>query len=114
MIDNMNDGIALMTPVADDVRADFVNQRMMEFQRYPSDVVFPGCMMTEVRRFQIERGDFGQVDDVDAKIKELVDHLRTPGGVRFERPSASGHYIEVSYKPLENGTISASTATSRS
>ena len=105
MIDNMNDGIALMTPVGDDVRADFVNQRMMEFQRYPADVVFPGCMMTKVRRFQIERGDFGQVDDVEAKVKELVDHLRTPSGVRFERPSASGHYIEVSYKPLENGTI---------
>ena len=43
MIDNMDDGIALMTPTADgDVRCDFVNQRMMEFQRYPADVVFPG------------------------------------------------------------------------
>ena len=35
MIDNMDDGLALMTPTADDVRAEFVNQRMMEFQRYP-------------------------------------------------------------------------------
>ena len=78
---------------------------MMEFQRYPADVVFPGCMMSDMRRFQIERGDFGKVDDVEAKVSELVDHLRTPGGVRFERPSASGHYIEVSYKPLDNGTI---------
>jgi hypothetical protein len=43
MIDNMDDGLALMTPTADgDVRCDFVNQRMMEFQRYPADVVFPG------------------------------------------------------------------------
>ncbi len=25
--------------------------------------------------------------------------------MRFERPSPSGHYIEVSYKPLDNGTI---------
>ena len=62
-------------------------------------------MMSDVRRFQIERGDFGKVDDVEAKVKELVDHLKTPGGVRFERPSPSGHYIEVSYKPLDNGTI---------
>ena len=77
----------------------------MEFQRYPADVVFPGCMMTDVRRFQIGRGDFGKVDDVEAKVRELVDHLHMPGGVRFERPSPSGHYIEVSYKPLDNGTI---------
>jgi signal transduction histidine kinase/CheY-like chemotaxis protein/HPt (histidine-containing phosphotransfer) domain-containing protein len=105
MIDNMNDGIALMTPVGDDVRADFVNKAMMEFQRYPADVVFPGCMMTDVRRFQISRGDFGRVDDVEAKVRELVAHLRVAGGVKFERPSPSGHHIEVSYKPLENGTI---------
>jgi signal transduction histidine kinase/FixJ family two-component response regulator/HPt (histidine-containing phosphotransfer) domain-containing protein len=105
MIDNMNDGIALMTPMGDDVRADFVNKAMMEFQRYPTDVVFPGCMMTDVRRFQIARGDFGKVDDVDAKVRELIEHLQAPGGVKFERRSPSGHYIEVSYKPLQNGTI---------
>ena len=106
MIDNMDDGLALMTPTPDgDVRCDFVNQRMMEFQRYPADVVFPGSLMSNIRRFQIGRGDFGKVDDVEAKVKELVDHLKVPGGVRFERPSPSGHYIEVSYKPLDNGTI---------
>lgn len=106
MIDNMDDGLALMTPAPDgDVRCDFVNQRMMEFQRYPADVVFPGSLMSNIRRFQIARGDFGRVDDVEAKVKELVDHLKVPGGVRFERPSPSGHYIEVSYKPLDNGTI---------
>ena len=105
MIDNMTDGIALMTPHGDDVRVEFVNQRMMEFQRYPADVVFPGCMMSDVRRFQVQRGDFGKVENTAAKVDELVAHLQVPGGVRFERPSASGHYIEVSYKPLANGTI---------
>ena len=58
---------------------DFVNQRMMEFQRYPADVVFPGCMMSNVRRFQIARGDFGKVDDVEAKVKELVDRSEDAG-----------------------------------
>ena len=106
MIDNMNDGLALMTPVGDDVRADFVNQAMMKFQRYPAEVVFPGCMMSEVRRFQVQRGDFpGEVDDVEAKVKELVADLKAPGGTTFARRSPSGHYIEVSYKPLANGTI---------
>ena len=105
MIDNMNDGLALMTPTPDDVRCEFVNQAMMKFQRYPADVVFPGCMMSNVRRFQIGRGDFGKIDDVEAKVRELVDQLKTPAGVTFERRSPSGHYIEVSYKPLDNGTI---------
>lgn len=106
MIDNMNDGIALMTPAPDgDVRVEFVNRAMMNFQRYPDDVVYPGAMMSDIRRFQAKRGDFGKVDDIEAFVKEQLAHLQVPGGVTFERPSASGHYIEVSYKPLDNGTI---------
>ena len=67
MIDNMNDGIALMTPAAGgDVRVEFVNRAMMEFQRYPDDVVYPGAMMSDIRRFQAKRGDFGKIDDIEA------------------------------------------------
>ncbi|MBX9823425.1 MAG: PAS-domain containing protein [Xanthobacteraceae bacterium] len=105
MIDNMDDGIALMTPEGDDVRVHFINNRMMEFQNYPADVAYPESMLSEIRRFQARRGDFGRVPDIEAKVRREVEHMRTPGGVRFERRSASGHYIEVNYKPLDNGMI---------
>jgi PAS domain S-box-containing protein len=105
MIDNMDDGIALMTPEGDDVRVHFVNDRMMEFQNYPADVVYPESLLSEIRRFQAKRGDFGQLDDIEAKVWKEVAQMRTPQGVRFERRSASGHHIEVNYKTLENGTI---------
>ena len=62
-------------------------------------------MLSDIRRFQAGRGDFGPLPDVEAKVRQEVEHMRTPGGVRFERRSASGHYIEVSYKPLDNGMI---------
>ena len=105
MIDNMDDGIALMTPEGDDVRVHFVNNRMMEFQNYPKDVAYPESLLSDIRRFQAKRGDFGPVPDIEAKVRQEVEHMRTPGGVRFERRSASGHYIEVNYKTLDNGTI---------
>jgi hypothetical protein len=77
MIDNMNDGIALMRPTdAGDVRVEFVNQRMMEFQRYPADVVFPGCLMSDVRHYQIGRGDFGEVEDVEGKVKPVAGRFQ--------------------------------------
>ncbi|WP_068030210.1 PAS-domain containing protein [Rhodoplanes sp. Z2-YC6860] len=104
MIDNMDDGIALMTPEGDDVRVHFVNDRMMEFQNYPADVVYPGCLLSDIRRFQAKRGDFGPLDDIEAKVRHEVAHMRMPE-VHFERRSASGHYIEVNYKTLANGTI---------
>ena len=72
---------------------------MMEFQRYPADVVFPGCMMSDVRRFQIGRGDFGKVDDVEAKVRELVDHLQVPGGVALR--------AAVGERPLHRGELQA-------
>ncbi|MBX9841891.1 MAG: PAS-domain containing protein [Xanthobacteraceae bacterium] len=105
MIDNMDDGIAVMTPEGDDVRVHFINNRMMEFQNYPADVAYPESMLSEIRRFQARRGDFGPVPDIEAKVRQEVEHMRTAGGVRFERRSASGHYIEVNYKPLDNGMI---------
>ncbi len=105
MIDNMDDGIALMTPEHDDVRVHFVNNRMMEFQKYPADVAYPESLLSDIRRFQAQRGDFGPLDDVEAKVRQEVAHMRTPQGVHFERRSASGHHIEVTYKTLDNGTI---------
>jgi PAS domain S-box-containing protein len=105
MIDNMDDGVALMTPEGDDVRVHFINNRMMEFQNYPADVAYPESMLSDIRRFQAGRGDFGPLPNIEAKVRQEVAHMRTPGGVRFERRSASGHYIEVNYKPLDNGMI---------
>ena len=105
MIDNMDDGIALMTPEGDDVRVHFINNRMMEFQNYPAEVAYPESMLSDIRRFQAARGDFGPLPNVEAKVRQEVEHMRTPGGVRFERRSASGHHIEVNYKPLDNGMI---------
>jgi PAS domain-containing protein len=56
VLDNMSDGVMLL-----DRRrcVKFVNSRLMEFQLYPSDVVFPGASSCEILRFQAERGDFG-------------------------------------------------------
>jgi PAS domain S-box-containing protein len=105
MIDNMDDGVALMTPEGDDVRVHFINNRMMEFQNYPADVAYPESMLSDIRRFQAERGDFGPLPNIEAKVRQEIAHMRMPGGVRFERRSASGHHIEVNYKPLDNGMI---------
>ena len=72
MIDNMDDGIALMTPEGDDVRVHFVNNRMMEFQNYPKDVAYPESLLSDIRRFQAKRGDFGPVPDIEAKVRQEV------------------------------------------
>ena len=40
-----------------------------------------------------------------------VDIMR--GGARYDRRTASGRFIEFTFKPLDDGSLLASTATSR-
>src|SRR5262249_59499366 len=55
--------------------------------------------------FQAARGDFGPVDDLEALVRQRSDMMRTPGGVRFERRTVSGRYVEFNYKPLDDGGL---------
>ena len=49
VLDNMNDGVMLFDR---EHRLKFINRRLMEFQRYPADVVFPGASIHDIVRFQ--------------------------------------------------------------
>ena len=38
-------------------------------------------------------------------MKERADMMRTPGGIRYERRTVSGRYIEFEYKPIADGSL---------
>jgi len=102
VLDNMNDGVMLFDR---EHRLKFINRRLMEFQRYPADVVFPGASIHDIVRFQAERGDFGPVDDLKQIIQERLAITLNPAGGRFERRVASGKYLEFNFAPLEDGQV---------
>src|SRR5262249_6787224 len=102
VLDNMNDGVMLFDR---EHRLKFINRRLMEFQRYPADVVFPGASIHDIVRFQAERGDFGPVDDLKQIIQERLAITLNPAGGRFERRVASGKYLEFNFVPLEDGGV---------
>ena len=90
-----------------DFRLQFVNRQVMEFQNYPPDVIRPGILGEDILRFQIKRGDFGPVKDVEAKVRERVALIRKPGGNRFLRRTLEGRYIEFNFLPLDDGGLLA-------
>ena len=102
ILDNMTDGVALVSP---DLRMEFANDRLMEFQQYPADVVYPGASMRDIARFQAERGDFGAVDDIEAAIEHQMELLTNPSGARYERFAVSKRYIEINFHALDDGSI---------
>jgi len=82
VLNNMIDGVMLFDR---DFRLQFVNRQLSEIQSYPPEIVTPGIPGEDILRFQVERGDFGPVKDVEKKVRERVALIRKPGGNRFLR-----------------------------
>src|SRR2546423_3295687 len=75
VLDNMIGGVMLFDK---DFRLQFANRQVMEFQNYPPDVIKPGISGEDILRFQVRRGDFGPVKDVEKKVRERVALIRKP------------------------------------
>jgi len=104
VLDSMSEGIVLFDK---DLRLRFINHELVAVQGYPADVARPGASVYDVVRFQAERGDFGPAEDIDLLARRQTAMILTPGGMRYERRTASGRFVEFSFKPLDGGGLLA-------
>ena len=104
VLDNMIGGVMLFDK---DFRLQFLNRQVMEIQNYPPDIIKPGISGQDILRYQVKRGDFGPVKDVEAKVRERVALVRKPGGNRFLRRTLEGRYVEFNFLPLDDGGLLA-------
>src|SRR5256714_3808108 len=104
VLDNMNDGVMLFDK---EMRWQFTNRQLMGFQRFTPDIAGPGVSAYDILLFQTKRGDFGHFPDeeVEAEARRRVAIMRA--GARYERRTASGKFIEFTFKPLEDGGLLA-------
>ena len=96
VLDNMSDGVMLFDK---NLRWQFCNRQLMEFMGFTPEVALCRRAGGDILRFQAERGDFGRSTTRRA-VDERADDLRG-GRQRYERRTASGRYIEFTFKPLE-------------
>jgi signal transduction histidine kinase/transcriptional regulator with GAF, ATPase, and Fis domain/DNA-binding NarL/FixJ family response regulator len=106
VLDNMSDGIALFDK---DLRLRFANRKLIEFQQYTPAVAHPGASIYDLLRFQVERGDFGRVEDVEQVVQQRAVLALKPGGNSYEskRRTPGGRYLEFNFKPLDDGSLLA-------
>ena len=97
VLDNMTGGVMLFDK---DFQLQFINRQVIEFQGYPPELTRRGTPGRDILRFQIERGDFGEVADTEAKIDERVGFITMPGGNRFTRQTVDGRYVEFTFQPI--------------
>jgi PAS domain S-box-containing protein len=102
VLENMHDGILLLDK---DGRWRFANAQYSRFVLMPPEVGKPGVDVRDIVRYQVERGDFGPVEDVAKVVDERVRVLFTPGGAHYERKTLSGHFVEFTFTPLPDGSL---------
>ena len=104
VLDNMIGGVMLFDK---DFNLQFLNRQVLEFQNYPDEIIKPGTSGFDILRFQVKRGDFGPVKDIEAKVRERAALIRKPGGNRFLRRTLEGRYVEFNFLPLADGGLLA-------
>ena len=77
VLDNMIDGVSLFDK---DLRLQFINQRLAEFQELPPERTLVGQSLYDTLRYLAKRGHYGAVTDVEAVVQERAALMLKPGG----------------------------------
>lgn len=86
-----------------DLRLVISNTPFQQIFSLPAALVTPGAPFEETIRHLTERGEYGEVTDVDAFVKERVEQARAFQPHYMERTRANGQTISVEGSPLPQG-----------
>ena len=104
-LDHMPGGMLVLDK---DLKVLIVNERYIELFEYPDGLVSPGKSVVDMLRFQVERGDLGEIDpdEIVARTNEL---FRSREPLRYQAHLPSGKVIEahVAPAPGESGVAVA-------
>ena len=78
------------------------NRRYLELFNYPADLVYVGCPVADLIRYNAERGECGE-GSVDEHIQKRLNWLRAGNAHVFERIRANGQVIEMRGQPITGG-----------
>ncbi|MCT4554137.1 MAG: PAS-domain containing protein [Pelagimonas sp.] len=86
-----------------DLRLVLINRPMQTMFDLPDNMVRPGASFQDVIRHLAERGEYGEIDDMDAFLAARVDLARAFQPHYMERTRSNGRTISVEGAPLPEG-----------
>ena len=86
-----------------DLRLAVCNRRFQEMFDLPDHLVEPGARFDDTIRNIAERGEYGELDDIDAFVQARVDQALAFEPHYLERTRANGRTISVEGAPLPQG-----------
>ena len=86
-----------------DLRLVVCNRPFREMFDLPRALTEPGAAFEDTIRFQVTRGEYGEVTDIDAAVRSRVEQARAFEPHYMERTRANGRIIGVEGTPLPQG-----------
>ena len=86
-----------------DLRCVQVNRRFKEMFGLPDNLCAQGARFSDTIRYLAERGEYGEVGDIDAFVKARVEQARAFVPHYMERTRANGRTISIEGNPLPQG-----------
>lgn len=86
-----------------DLRLAVCNRRFQEMFDLPDALVTPGARFEDTIRFQVTRGEYGPVGDVEDAVRARVDIARAFRPHYMERTRSNGCTISIEGSPLPQG-----------
>lgn len=99
MMDHMSQGVSVVDA---DLRMVAWNRRYLELFDYPLDLVYVGCSVADLIRFNAERGECG-TGTVQEHIDKRLYWMRLGNPHVFERVRKDGRVIEMRGQPIKGG-----------
>jgi len=99
MMEHIEQGISVVDA---DMKMVAWNSRYLELFEYPEGMVYAGCPVADLIRYNAERGECGP-GDVSAHVAKRIDYMRKGSSHVFERKRADGKVLELRGRPIPGG-----------
>ena len=86
-----------------DLQLVLINRPMQQMFNLPNMLVQPGTSFEYVIRYLAERGEYGEIDDLESFVSNRVELARNFEAHYMERTRANGRVISVEGAPLPEG-----------
>ncbi|PQA46750.1 PAS domain-containing hybrid sensor histidine kinase/response regulator [Amnimonas aquatica] len=99
MMEHIEQGISVVDA---DMKMVAWNRRYLEMFDYPEGMVYPGCPVADLIRYNAERGECGP-GDIEEHVSKRIAHMRQGNPHVFERIRADGQVLEMRGQPVPGG-----------
>lgn len=99
MMEHIEQGISVVDA---DMRMVAWNRRYLELFGYPEGMVYEGCPVADLIRFNALRGECGP-GEVEEHVRRRIEFMRQGSPHVFERVRADGQVLEMRGRPIPGG-----------